>query len=57
MLENEGFLDDVEEGYRDVENGDESEVFKNVPEEEVQLIEDFLEKFVLINESSTSTRE
>jgi len=57
VLENEGFLDDEKEGYIDVENGDESEVFKNVPEEEVQLIEDFLEKFVLINESSTSTRE
>jgi hypothetical protein len=57
VLDNEGYLDAEEEGYRDIENGDEAEVFKDVPEEEVQLIEDFLEKFVLINESSTSTRE
>ena len=32
-------------------------MFHDVPEEEIQLIEDFLDKFVFMNDSSTSGRE
>ena len=35
VLDNEGYLDQEEDGFRDIENGDEAEVFKDVPEEEV----------------------
>jgi hypothetical protein len=30
---------------------------RNIPEEEVQLIEDFLDKFIFVGDSSSTSRE
>lgn len=50
--------DELSEDAADNNDGDDDDGgLANIPEEEVQLIEDFLDKFIFVSDSSTSKEQ